>query len=134
LDSGEVVQIGLQVFQEEGERLQKLFLVYLNHGTGSPLFRVLLITNCAVYLLTQTAMADDAAVDAAAVEDQEGDQVEAVHWHATVYKTELTVPLSAVVYISVGASLFSIYYMVILLRWALMRSRCRWNYIVASTS
>nr|CAD2130512.1 unnamed protein product [Meloidogyne enterolobii] len=51
LDSGEIIQLQLELCIKDGERIQRLFQVFTGHATGSSTFKYLLITDQYIYLL-----------------------------------------------------------------------------------
>lgn len=51
LDSGEIIQLQLELCIKDGERVQRLFQVFSGHATGQPLVRYLLLTDQFIYLL-----------------------------------------------------------------------------------
>uniref|UniRef100_A0A1I8BJ45 RUN domain-containing protein n=1 Tax=Meloidogyne hapla TaxID=6305 RepID=A0A1I8BJ45_MELHA len=51
LDSGEIIQLQLELCIKDGERIHRLFQVFTGHATGQSSFKYLLITDQFVYLL-----------------------------------------------------------------------------------
>jgi hypothetical protein len=51
LDSGEIIQLQLELCIKDGERIHRMFQVFNGHATGQPLIRYLLLTDQFIYLL-----------------------------------------------------------------------------------
>lgn len=61
LEPYEVIELGLTVFVDQGERYRKSYSVYTDHATGRPLQRLFVMTDRRIYLLSyKTSELNDA--------------------------------------------------------------------------
>jgi hypothetical protein len=83
----------MEVFQESGERFQKLFMVYSQHNLGTPVLRLFLLTDKRFYLLSDRSK-DHGDVVEALVDSNElhdGPSIDGPKYvvHATIPLTEI---------------------------------------------
>uniref|UniRef100_A0A914BZP1 PH domain-containing protein n=1 Tax=Acrobeloides nanus TaxID=290746 RepID=A0A914BZP1_9BILA len=99
LDAGEIVHLAMEVFQESGERFQKLFMVYSQHNLGTPMLRLFLLTDKRFYLLSDRSK-DHGDVVEALVDSNE--LHEGLSIDGPKYLVHATIPLTEIGHIAVG--------------------------------
>lgn len=90
----------MEVFQESGERFQKLFIVYSHHNMGTPMMRQFLLTDKRFYLLSDRSKNQDDVVEALGGDTSEFQDGPAPD--GPKYILHATIPLTEIGHIAVG--------------------------------
>ncbi|PAV77649.1 hypothetical protein WR25_15641 isoform E [Diploscapter pachys] len=93
---GDILQLAMDVFVERGEKFHKMFHVYDRFGVGTPVQRLLAITNYHMYVLSQTVSVDDSSLLGSL---EEGVQ------STTSYHIHAVMPYSIIDYIAVSVDM-----------------------------
>uniref|UniRef100_A0A7E4W410 RUN domain-containing protein n=1 Tax=Panagrellus redivivus TaxID=6233 RepID=A0A7E4W410_PANRE len=64
LENYEIIELGLSIFVDQGERYRKCYIVYTGHAVGRPLQRLLVLTERRLYLLSHHVSGSNVAVEA----------------------------------------------------------------------
>ncbi|KJH45456.1 hypothetical protein DICVIV_08495 [Dictyocaulus viviparus] len=93
LDPGDILNLAMEVYVDEGERLLRMFHVYQRFATGMPLSRFLAITDHNVYVITQKIVQGESV--------QHSMFGKSVHRNMS-YETNFIIPLMALDYVGVS--------------------------------
>uniref|UniRef100_A0A0K0DKF2 PH domain-containing protein n=1 Tax=Angiostrongylus cantonensis TaxID=6313 RepID=A0A0K0DKF2_ANGCA len=93
LDSGDILNLAMNVYVDEGERLLRMFYVYQRFAAGMPLARFLAITDHNIYIVAQNVVLDESV--------QQGVFEEGGSRNVS-YKAHVIIPLSTLDYIAVS--------------------------------
>ncbi|KAJ1362589.1 hypothetical protein KIN20_022193 [Parelaphostrongylus tenuis] len=93
LDSGDILNLAMNVYVDEGERLLRMFYVYQRFAAGMPVPRFLAITDHNIYIVAKNVVLDESMQQG--VFEEGGNR-------NVLYEAHVIVPLSALDYIAVS--------------------------------